>query len=159
MNWTKIVFSLVVLLLYIPMVFMGANVFFPKYTGDHSYYESKCYGPRLSPEYNETEVQKCAEDEKDEREKFEDDKQAYESWKYFTITLFNLIALLFVIFIPLEGSIVAGIFLGSIITTFFATWIYFDTKSKFGFATIVLIFLLVIYLINKKKDTLFKFKN
>lgn len=157
MAWTKIVFTLVVLLIYIPMVFMGANVFFPKYTGHNSYFESKCYGtPKL--ETNQTELEECIENEKSERDKYEDEKQEYESWKYFAIIMFNLIALLVVMFIALEGSIVMGIFLGSIITSFFATWIYFDTKSKLGFGTLVVIFLLVLYFINKKKDKLFNFK-
>ena len=156
MAWTKVVFTLVVLLLYIPMVFMGANVFFTEFTGNDRHFKSECFeGPRLAE--GGTEYQKCSESEKAERDKFEEEKLQYNAWKYFAIVLFNLIALLFVVFVTLESSIVGGIFLGSILTTFFATWIYFDTRSKLGFATLVVIFVLVVYFINKKK-TMFKFK-
>ena len=44
MNWTKLLYVLIIVLLYVPMVFLGANVFFPKYTGTDSYYQGPdCY--------------------------------------------------------------------------------------------------------------------
>ena len=47
MNWTKIMYVLIIVLLYVPMVFLGANVFFPEYTGANAHYSGlyvDCYG-------------------------------------------------------------------------------------------------------------------
>ncbi|MEM4240446.1 MAG: hypothetical protein QXK08_04605 [Candidatus Woesearchaeota archaeon] len=48
-NWLKLLYVLVIALLYVPMVFLGANVFFPKFTGSESYFQpvKECY-PRYS---------------------------------------------------------------------------------------------------------------
>ena len=46
MNWTKLLYMLIIVLLYIPMVFLGANVFFPQFTGMNSFYNAPmtdCY--------------------------------------------------------------------------------------------------------------------
>ncbi|MDP3698231.1 MAG: hypothetical protein Q8R47_01450, partial [Nanoarchaeota archaeon] len=47
MNWTKLLYVLMIVLLYVPMVFLGANVFFPQYTGTNAYFHgpyTDCYG-------------------------------------------------------------------------------------------------------------------
>ena len=159
MSWTKLIFALVVILLYIPLVFMGANVFFPEYTGENSYFRSSCYEkPSFRLEDNRTDLEECLAKEEASRKEFEAAKQQYNSWKYFYITLFNLIALILILFLALDSSILTGIFVGSVITSFVSTWIYFETKSKFGFGALILIFILTIYFINKKKGLFFKSK-
>ncbi len=40
-DWTKFFYGLIIAVIYVPMVFLGANVFFPKYTGTDSYYQYK----------------------------------------------------------------------------------------------------------------------
>ncbi len=39
MNWLKFLYVLLIVLVYVPMVFLGANVFFPKFTGSDAYYQ------------------------------------------------------------------------------------------------------------------------
>ena len=158
MSWNKLIFALVVILLYIPLVFMGANVFFPEYTGENGYFRSSCYEkPSLNPSDNKV-LEECLTKEEAVRKEFEAAKQQYNSWKYFYITLFNLIALILILFLALDSSILTGIFVGAVITSFVSTWIYFEAKSKLGFGTLILIFILTIYFINKKKDLFFKSK-
>ena len=158
MGWNKLIFALAVILLYIPLVFMGANVFFPEYTGENGYFRSSCYEKSsLNPSDNKV-LEDCLTKEEAARKEFEAAKQQYNSWKYFYITLFNLIALILIMFLALDSSILTGIFVGSVITSFVSTWIYFEAKSKLGFGTLILIFILTIYFINKKKDLFFKSK-
>ncbi len=166
MNWSKILFTLIIALIFVPLAFMGANVFFPDYTGDHSYYYGNdCYGKYpmaqpVVPPANATSKElvqerarfdQCLEDEKNEREGFEQDKRAYDAQKYIFITVLCLIALVAAIFIKLADSVMLGLFLGSTVSTFVATWIYFDTKSKIGFGVLVLIFIAAVYFINRHK--------
>ncbi|MDO8643234.1 MAG: hypothetical protein Q7R76_06695 [Candidatus Woesearchaeota archaeon] len=172
MNWTKLISVLIIVLLYIPMVFLGANVFFPQYTGTHSYYQPSidCYNKYPYPARPEdgtealrgdiSEKQRvCQQQNQQEQEKWEQEKLQYEGTKYVFITLFNLVVLLGAVFIPaLKDSVSMGLFLGSIATTFGATIRYFDTRSKLGFIILVVTFLLMVYFINKKKDTFINWK-
>jgi len=134
MNWTKLISVLIIVLLYIPMVFLGANVFFPKYTGTHSYYQPSidCYNKYPYPAKPEaaTDAQRdsisekqlaCQQQNQQEQEKWEQEKLLYEGTKYVFITLFNLVVLLGAVFITLKDSVSMGLFLGSIATTFGAT--------------------------------------
>ena len=75
MDWIKALLSLVVILLYIPLVFMGANVFFPDYTGSDSYYYAykdcgitKGEGTSAVYEQNST----CIEEQQAEQKAYED---------------------------------------------------------------------------------------
>lgn len=151
LNW---VYSLIVLVIYIPLVFMGANVFFPEYSGSDRYYVSDCFSLRGEMMMDGPEKE-CVKANEEERRAFENEKRSYEAGKYVFITLVNLLALFVVIFIGLDSSILLGLFSGSIITTFISTMIYFDTRSKLGFSILVLIFIGTIYYINKKKARLF----
>lgn len=171
MNWTKLISVLIIVLLYIPMVFLGANVFFPKYTGMHSYYQPTidCYNKYPYPTKPEegtealrgdiSEKQRvCQQENQQAQEKWEQEKLQYEGTKYVFITLFNLVVLLGAVFIPLKDSVSMGLFLGSIATTFGATIRYFDTRSKLGFVILVVTFVLMVYFINKKKETFVNWK-
>lgn len=164
MNWTKLIYVLIIVLLYIPMVFLGANIFFPEYTGENSYYKGyymETPYPMTSEKLNETQMreynaaqQKINEENEQKRMEWEAKKNAYEGNKYVIITIFNLIVLLGALFIPrIQDSVVMGLFLGSVATTFGATIRYFETKSKIGFVILLLTFIAAIYFINRKKDT------
>ena len=174
MNWTKLLYVLIIILLYIPMTFLGANVFFPKYTGTNSYYRmpyDDCYMKYPYPDpaaKNITEEQRqqltenqrtCQEANMEKERVWQEEKNAYEGNKYVVVTLFNLAVLLFALFVPLLlDSVVMGLFLGSIAATFGATIRYFDTHSKIGFIIVVVTFFVMIYFINKKKDTFMDWK-
>ena len=167
MNWTKLLYALMIVLLYVPMVFLGANVFFPDYTGMDSYYRgpyADCYGKYPYPaapeklsvaeravlEENQL---KCNEEFQTNQDEFEAAKLSYEGWKYVFITLFNLGILLLALFLrKMQDSVTMGLFLGSIAATFGATVRYFDTKSKIGFAILVVTFFIMLYFINRKKE-------
>jgi len=132
----------IVLLIYIPLVFMGANVFFPKYTGPNSYYP---YQECSVSTPDATRIDKiCIQ--------FETEKNLYNSNKYIFIIVLSLVSLLIVSFLNIENIIKLGIFIGATINTFVSTLIYFDTKSKIGFGILVLIFILIVYYINKNKN-------
>jgi|GEM_PF-1270381 len=174
MNWTKLLYVLIIVLLYVPMVFLGANVFFPQYTGMNSYYNEPfqdCYVKNPYPaggieKLNETEravidsaQRKCQEENNAVQRKWEEGKNAYEGNKYVVVTVFNLLILLIALFVPLlQDSVIMGLFLGSIVATFGATIRYFDTNSKIGFSILVLTFFIVLYFINKKKDSFVDWK-
>lgn len=175
MNWTKLLYVMIIILLYIPMVFLGANVFFPKYTGPNSYYRGPyedCYikypaaelaMQNISEEQRMqiSEAQKRCQDENNAKEQaWNEEKNAYEGGKYVMVTIFNLLVLLLALFLPrLQDSVVMGMFLGSIATTFGATIRYFDTNSKIGFAVVVVTFFTMIYFINRKKDNFVNWKS
>jgi len=161
MDWVKVLLSLVIILLYIPMVFMGANVFFPKFTGSESYYSAyKDCGYVDNPNAPQAvwiNNATCQEEQRQAQIAFDMEKNAYDGNKYIFIVLLNLVVLLFAVFVSIEESVVIGLFLGSTLTTFFSTWTYFETKSKIGFGILVAIFFITIYFISKKKH-LFLFK-
>ena len=104
-NFHKIISSLIITILFIPLVFMGANVFFPKFD---SYNEFKpCYPPRptgltaeRSIEFDE-ENRKCMEESEAKRKVWQEEKNQYDSWKYIFIVAVCLVALLAALFIRL----------------------------------------------------------
>ncbi len=170
MNWTKLLYVLIIVLIYVPMVFLGANVFFPKYTGTDSYYQPDgfdCYQKYAYPE-KPTSAESTAISEKQQQcqqeylagqRAWEEGKYAYEGWKYTFIALFNLAILLLALFLPkLQDSVTMGLFLGSIVSTFGATIRYFDTRSKIGFVVLVVTFFAMLYFINRKKETFVDWK-
>lgn len=172
MNWTKLLYVLIIVLLYVPMVFLGANVFFPQYTGSNSYYHptGDCYLKYPYPanidtlttpqkEALDANQRECQQEQQAEQEKFEQAKLAYEGKKYVFIALFNLAILLLALFLPLlQDSVTMGLFLGSIAATFGATIRYFDTQSKIGFGILVITFFAMLFFINRKKETFVDWK-
>lgn len=155
MDWVKLLLSLVVILLYIPLVFMGANVFFPDYTGSESYYSSykdcgitKGEGSTAVYEQNST----CYEEQQAQQKEFEQAKAKYDGNKYIFIVGLNLLVLLLALFVSFDESVLIGLFLGSTLTSFFSTWIYFATQSKIGFGILFLIFFLTLFFITKKRN-------
>ena len=173
MNWTKLLYVLIIVLLYIPMVFLGANVFFPEYTGTNSYYQgpgSDCYQKYPYPQNPDTlstaqrtviddSQRKCQEEYVANQKKWEAEKLAYEGQKYVFIAIFNLLILLLALFLPtLQDSVTMGLFLGSIGATFGATLRYFDTQSKIGFIILVVTFFAMLFFINRKKDSFVDWK-
>ena len=173
MNWTKLFYVFIIALIYVPMVFLGSNVFFPKYTGSNAYYQGvydDCYGKFSYPKDVDTLSDKeqmaidkqrtgCQEEQRQKQVQWEEAKRAYDGPKYVFIALFNLIILGVALFVSkLQDSIVMGLFIGSIIATFSATMIYFDTNSKIGFTVLLVTFVAILFFINRKKDTFVDWK-
>ncbi|MFA6460956.1 MAG: hypothetical protein WCV90_01715 [Candidatus Woesearchaeota archaeon] len=170
MNWTKLLYVLIIVLIYVPMVFLGANVFFPKYTGTDSYYQPSidCYSKYPTPAMDKAtsveiaaandKQQKCYEENIQKQKEFDQAKNAYDGWKYVFIALFNLVIILFALFVPMQDSIIMGLFMGSIVATFGATIGYFQTNSKIGFGVLVVTFFVMLFFINRKKDNFVNWK-
>jgi hypothetical protein len=145
MDWKKIVFAVAISLLYIPMVFMAVNTFFPK-TPVNTCYSYRPYpiGENITDaerdKYNQ-EMQEC-------QEKYDEQKTKYDGWKFIVIMVINIIASLFML-MKLDKSIIFGLFFGVVITAFTATINYMQSRSVFGFILLVLLFGLIIYFVNK----------
>ena len=155
------------------MVFVGANVFFPKYTGTNSYFHGPypdCYQKYPYPQQPDTLTKtqrlkidegqrKCQEEQQQAQQTWEEEKLAYDGNKYVFIALFNLAVLLLALFLPkLQDSVSMGLFLGSIAATFGATIHYFDTRSKICFGILVVTFFAMLYFINRKKESFVDWK-
>lgn len=154
MKVSRYIYAGIILLIYIPLVFMGANVFFPKYTGAESYYSyEECNLPQ--PVGQEVKTNECFREQEKNRIAFEKEKNNYNVRKYLFVVIFSLISLIVISLIKIEDVIKLGIFSGATISTFVSTLMYFNTKSKIGFSVLVLIFILVVYYINKNKKELF----
>ncbi len=93
-----------------------------------------------------------------EQKIWEQEKNTYEGQKYMFIIIFNLIILLIALFVTFQDSIVMGLFMGSIVTTFVATLMYFQSKSKIGFVILVITFFVTLFFIDRKKDSFVDWK-
>ena len=166
MNWTKLLYVAIIALLYVPMVFLGANVFLPKYSGDDTYFRGyeECWrkGPVAAPETltkeetvaRDEQISACEQENRQKEAVWNSEKRHYESWKYVFIAGFNLAVLLLALFLSkLQESVLMGLFVGSVIATFSSTITYFNTNSRIGFGILVVTFFAVLYFINKKKET------
>jgi len=172
MNWTKLLYVLIIALLYVPMVFLGANVFLPKYSGDDSYFRGyeECWQkyPTPVPEIlteketieRDGERVACEQENRQKEAAWNSEKRGYESWKYVFIAGFNLMVLLLALFLPkLQDSVMMGLFVGSVIATFSSTIAYFNTNSRVGFGILVVTFFTVLYFINRKKESFLDWGN
>ena len=153
MDKLKIIYTLIIVLLFLPLVFMGANIFFPEYSGSDDYYKGgECYELQDEERIETPEFKECIETEEKERAQYQEAKQAYDSWKYIFVVAVSLLALLIAIFVKLDQSILYGLFLGATLASFFSTWIYFDTQSRLGFLFLVVIFVAAIgFIVSRTK--------
>jgi hypothetical protein len=167
MNWTKLLYVLVIALLYVPMVFLGANVFFPQYTGSNSYYQptSDCYlkyqngGKELTSE-QQAGIDQCNADQRAAQAAWEEGRASYNGWKYTAITAFNLVVLLVAIFVTgLMDAVMMGLFFGTVATAFGATVTYWDyARTPIGFILMLVAFAMVIIFVNKRAKDLHDWK-
>ncbi|MBI4144854.1 hypothetical protein HY493_01450 [Candidatus Woesearchaeota archaeon] len=164
MDWTKLLYVLVIALLYVPMVFLGANVFFPKYTGSEGYFQpsENCYGSyppsekltaveqqQISEEQRKTENE-CNARMRAEEKVWNEARNEYNGWKYAAITGFNLIILLIAALVPWMEAVRMGIFFGAVVTAFGATVSYWEyARTKIGFGLMLIVFFVVLWFINK----------
>ena len=153
MDWRNVVYSLIIVLLYVPTVFLGANVFFPDYDG---YFQEKgnCYAARpLAEDVDSPEqrlMDECWEEQNAERQIWEDEKKAYNSWKYIFIMGLNIVALILLVALGLMQSIKIGLFAGVAVSSFAATIGYFESKSLVGFVLVVMVLIGTILIMQKK---------
>lgn len=156
MDWKSIIYTIIIILLYIPIVFMGANVIFPQYN-DYDYYQGKhcyepAYYPRTEPPTTEQQqaIDACIKEENDERKAYDEAKRKYDSWKYIFILGVNIVTLLALIAISLLTPIKIGLFAGIAISSFVSTMQYFQSKSIVGLVLVVVVFIGTVFIIQKK---------
>jgi hypothetical protein len=170
MNWTKVLYVLMIILIYIPMVFLGANVFFPKFTGQEAYYQGygpagDCYAQPCPADQKITDAEQaarqakidaCTQKQQADQKAFDKEKNAYDGDKYTFIAIFNLAVLLIALFwTSLNDTIMMALFIGAVFATFIATIQYFGTNSKVGFVVLVATFFAALFFINRKRAMLY----
>ncbi len=173
MNWIKLLYVLVIALLYVPMVFLGANVFFPKYTGSESYFHptKECY-PRYAPseklspaeqqqiaEEQQVKIEQCLAEQRQAELAWEKERGEYDGIKYMAITAFNLVILIIVLFTTFKDAVIMGLFIGTVVATFGATIRYWDyARTRIGFTLLLVMFFAVLYFVNKRQEALLGWK-
>jgi hypothetical protein len=167
MNWSKLLYVLIIVLIYVPMVFLGVNAFYPDFAGPEPVIAySSCYEkfPRLAEDATvgdtaeqAAEREECEKEQQTARQEYEAQRNAYEGKKYTFIAVFNLLVLLLALFVSFGvNSITAGLFFGSLATTFFATIRYLEAESKVGFVVLVITFFVMLWFIAKKRESLWE---
>jgi hypothetical protein len=150
MDKTKVLFVLLVVLLYIPLVFIGVNTFYPDNPNYNDYYRyDTCYtydNIEKPSVLNET----CYEEQLAEQKVYEQDRKNYEGTKYSLLILLNLLVLGIAMYVTLQGSVVVGLFLGAVLTTIISSFMYIESESKLGFLLLFVMFLSTIIFISKK---------
>jgi len=172
-NWMKLLYVLVIALLYVPMVFLGANVFFPKFTGTESYWRGaeECYvqfppNAKMTAEEQQAiataqqdKTNECLARSRVAEQAWNEERNVYNGWKYSLITGFNLVILVLAILLPLTDAVLMGIFIGTVVTAFAATVNYWDyARTKLGFALMLITFFVVLWIVNRQAKKLLQKK-
>ena len=163
-SWNKLIYTLIVILLYVPLVFLGVRTFLPEYNEQYSYTMYKdCYalapyegevGKCYNAEEQATMVANrdaCLETQQAEQKVYDDEKRKYDTWKYLTVLGVAVLTLVLVMFLVFDVPIKIGLFIGAAATVFIATIQYFETESIPAFIVLLVVFGLVIYLIQKRE--------
>ena len=162
-SWMKLVYTLIVVFLYVPLVFLGVQTFLPKYS-DYDYpiqykdcyaytpydEQSKCYDAEEQAKIIEQRDQ-CMAEQQAVTDKYNKEKREYETWKYLSVLGFAVFTLVLVMFIGFDVPIKIGLFIGSAAAVFIATMQYFETKSIPAFVVLLVVFGLVVYVIQKRE--------
>lgn len=150
-EWRKVVFAIAISLLFVPMVYLGVNTFFPAEP------QNTCYPRFIAPPCKEEESacwerQRATDMEmQDCQLAWEQERKRYEGGKYIVIMLISIAASL-VMLLRLEKSIVYGLFFGVVITAFTGTLRYIDARSVFGFGLMVALFALIIAFVQRERS-------
>jgi hypothetical protein len=142
MKWTTVMLVLVITLLYIPMTFLAVNVLYEE--PDYQFTEPcRLVGEEPQPD--------CVTKDRELNQAYQEERKAVQGQKYVALAIINLAVLLLAFFVPLDVSVIIGLFLGSSLATVIATIAYQDSRSKLGLGVLVALFVLVIIFISKKK--------
>ncbi len=154
-----IVFPLLIVVLFIPLTFFAANTIFPQYKEYYQYQD--CYTPyyakpapveykKLS-ETERSEVQKCQKEQEQKQKEYEVMKEKYDMYRFFVVLALSIIALLVTLFVTLRKEIHNGLFIGSVLATVVGLVMYFKSTSWIALGLLVLIFISVLWFMNKRK--------
>ena len=152
MEWRKVVFAIAICLLYIPMVFMAVNTFFPDAPTNDCYMRYSYPMPAaVGKDVPQAEVNDYQRQMNVCEQTFQAEQKKYDGWKFIVIMVINILAA-FVMLLNIEQSIIFGLFFGVTITAFSATIRYIEARSLIGFGLLVVLFGLIIYFVNSRKD-------
>ncbi len=161
-SWQKLAYTAIVIILYIPLVFVGIRTFLPEYTNYYDYPQKDCYMYQPYTENMTSKTQyetqtlydECWEEQRTAQKTWDEEKRQYDVWKYLTVLGVVLLTLVAVVFVTLDMPIKLGLFVGAAITAFIATIQYFESESKLAFVLLVVVFIVVLYLIQKRNKLL-----
>lgn len=159
----KLIYSLIVIFLYVPLVFVGVRTFLPEYTDHYDYpaYKdcyayapyaegSQCYSAEEQAKMVEKRDQ-CIEEQQAEQTKYDDAKREYDAWRYLAILGVAVLTLVLMMFITFDTPIKMGFFIGSAAAVFIATMQYFETKSIPAFIILLTVFCIIVFVIQKRE--------
>ena len=102
-DWMRVLYAAIVILLYVPVVFMGANVFFvdPEYPQDTCYskypYPERIDAVNTDPRRIERDA--CGAEYQKTFAAYEKERKYVAGQKYVFVVLFSLVALLLVLLV------------------------------------------------------------
>jgi hypothetical protein len=162
-SWTKLIYTLIVIFLYVPMVFLGVRTFLPEYTDYYEYpvykdcygyapysEESKCYDADEQAAMVEKRDQ-CVADQQADQKAYDEAKREYDTWKYLSVLGVAVVTLVLVMFLGFDVPIKVGLFIGSAAAVFIGTMQYFETESIPAFLVLFVVFCVVVYVIQKRE--------
>lgn len=160
-SWMKLIYSLIVIFLYVPLVFVGVRTFLPEYTDYYTYPVYKdCYGYNydntqcLSLEEKQEAMElrdQCLADQQAEQKTYDDAKRDYDTWRYLAILGIAVLTLVLMMFITFDTPIKIGLFIGSAAAVFISTMQYFETKSIPAFIVLLVVFCIIVFVIQKRE--------
>ncbi|MBW2988088.1 hypothetical protein DRJ48_00845 [Candidatus Woesearchaeota archaeon] len=153
----RVWFAIAIALLYIPLIFLGVNTFFPEIKDTCSQRAAMVVCP---PTENQTQgcvtnrstkianFQGCYETQRAEREQ-------QNKAKYIAIISICILTWLFILRSK-QWSIRYGLFAGVLVTALLATIIYIQNRSIIGFILLLMLFLFVIRFVEKEATKSYK---
>ena len=133
---------------------MGTNVIFPK----EFMHDYRTCAPAL-PEEGKVVNETCFIEQENYYRTQQEEEKVYNGWKLLFLILLNLAVLLITLFATrFDQSLVLGLFLGAVLTTFIAVIMYFESRSVWSFLSLAVLFILVIYFMHLRRDKLFVMK-
>lgn len=162
-SWMKLIYSLIVIFLYVPLVFVGVRTFLPEYTNHYDYPMYKdCYSYALYSEtdkcYNAEEQEKmiekrdqCLQEQQADQKAYDETKRDYDTWRYLAILGVAVLTLVLMMFLAFDTPIKIGLLIGSAAAVFISTMQYFETKSIPAFIVLLTVFCIIVFVIQKRE--------
>ena len=125
-SWTKLIYTLIVIFLFVPMVFLGVRTFLPEYSGYYEYpvykdcygyapysEESKCYDAEEQTAMVEN-LDQCLAEQQADQKAYDEAKRGYDTWKYLSVLGVAVLTLVLVMFLGFDVPIKVGLFIGCV---------------------------------------------
>ena len=164
-SWSKLIYTLIIILLYVPTVFVGVQTFLPEYSDYEQgvpykdcYLYTNLYNTQQQECRSEEEVhkavelqQQCVDEQQNEINVYKKAKREYDTWKYLSVLSMAVLTLILVMVLGFDVPIKIGLFVGAAAAVFIATIQYFETKSIPAFIVLLAVFCIIVYVIQKRE--------